>query len=172
MNNKESTTAARLKQIMMERGLTQADVIKLSEPLCKVHNVKMNKSSLSQYCNGKCEPLQDKIYVLARALDVSEGWLMGYNVPRRRPSDAERFSAFADEFNAQHPYLFPTDEKELLNNYRRLLPDNKKKLKKYASSLLSIQTAEQDLLAAHENPDATGTDEDRRHDVEIVKEDF
>lgn len=44
----------------------------------------MNKSDLSQYCSGKTEPNQDKLYVLGAALNVNEAWLMGFDVPMER----------------------------------------------------------------------------------------
>ena len=45
------------------------------------------KSSLSEYIKGKYEAKQKGIYKLAKALDVSEGWLMGLDVPMERTSD-------------------------------------------------------------------------------------
>lgn len=38
------------------------------------------KSAMSQYINNKFEPRQDRVYLIAKALNVSEAWLMGYNV--------------------------------------------------------------------------------------------
>lgn len=45
------------------------------------------KSSLSEYIKGKYEAKQKGIYKLAKALDVSEGWLMGLDVPMQRDLD-------------------------------------------------------------------------------------
>lgn len=45
------------------------------------------KSSLSEYINGKYEAKQDGVYLLARALDVNEAWLMGLDVPMERVTD-------------------------------------------------------------------------------------
>lgn len=45
------------------------------------------KSSLSEYINGKYEAKQDGVYLLSRALNVSEAWLMGLDVPMERSSD-------------------------------------------------------------------------------------
>ena len=42
------------------------------------------KSSLSEYINGKYEAKQDGVYLLAKALNVSEAWLMGLDVPMER----------------------------------------------------------------------------------------
>ncbi len=75
---KVSTTAERLKEYMCKHNLKQVDILAKVEPYCKNYDVKMNKSDLSQYVSGKVEPGQDKLFVLARALNVSETWLMGY----------------------------------------------------------------------------------------------
>lgn len=76
---KKSTTASRLKEYMSAHNLRQVDILTMVEPFCKETGIKMNKSDLSQYVSGKTEPGQDKLYVLARALGVSEIWLMGYD---------------------------------------------------------------------------------------------
>ena len=78
---KKENTATRLKKIMNKRNLRQVDILNLTVPYCKKYDVKMNKSDISQYCSGKTEPNQDKLYVLSLALGVSESWLMGYDVP-------------------------------------------------------------------------------------------
>jgi len=98
---RKETTAIRLKKIMAERNLRQVDILELAKPFCEKYNVKMNKSDLSQYCSGKTEPHQEKLYILGCALNVSESWLMGFDVPmERRPSeDAEKFSTFANVYN-------------------------------------------------------------------------
>ena len=81
---KKENTATRLKQIMSDTGLRQVDILAKTMPYCKKYDVKMNKSDLSQYCSGKTEPNQDKLFVLSLALNVNEAWLMGYDVPMER----------------------------------------------------------------------------------------
>ena len=47
----------------------------------------MNKSDISQYVSGKVEPSQEKLVILGMALNVSEAWLMGFDVsPARKDS--------------------------------------------------------------------------------------
>lgn len=104
---KVSNTAERLRDLMGKRGLKQVDLLCLTKPFCDELGVKMNKSDISQYVNGKVDPQQEKLFVLAAALDVSEGWLMGYDVPMKRISDADRFAVFADDFNRKN---FPETE--------------------------------------------------------------
>lgn len=81
------TTASRLNQIMREKNLKQRDILLMVKPYCEDYRVKLNSSDLSQYVNGKVEPGQTKLFVLARALDVNEAWLMGYDVNRERFDD-------------------------------------------------------------------------------------
>ena len=80
----KQTTANRLNQIMNERNLKQKDILELCQPYCKKFNVKLNKNDLSQYVSGKVIPKQDKLSILAIALNVNEVWLMGYNLPSGR----------------------------------------------------------------------------------------
>lgn len=78
---KTSNTSLRLRQIMRDRNLRQIDIINASQPFCEKYGVKLGKNDLSQYVNGKTEPGQDKLTILGLALNVSETWLMGYDVP-------------------------------------------------------------------------------------------
>lgn len=81
---KQHTTAERLKQLMEARNLKQADILRMVTPYCGKYGVKLGKSILSQYVSGKTEPGQEKLTVLGLALNVSEAWLMGYDVPMER----------------------------------------------------------------------------------------
>lgn len=75
----KENTAQRLARIMSERNLRQVDILKKSEKFQKELGVKLGKSALSQYVSGKSIPDQDKLVLLAKTLDVSEAWLMGYD---------------------------------------------------------------------------------------------
>ncbi|WP_300818732.1 transcriptional regulator [uncultured Oscillibacter sp.] len=77
-------TSTRLKAIMAQRGLKQADILRLAQPYCEKYKIKMGKSDLSQFVSGKVEPGQWKLTILGLALDVSEAWLMGLDVPMER----------------------------------------------------------------------------------------
>lgn len=78
---KSCNTAERLKQIMEDRNLRQIDIIEKCRPFCKELGVKMGRSDFSQYLSGKIQPKQTKLAILSRALNVSEAWLMGFDVP-------------------------------------------------------------------------------------------
>lgn len=85
---KDKNTAARLKELMNERGLKQIDILNKSLPYCKKYGVSMTKPDISQYVSGKNKPSQEKLVILGMALNVSEAWLMGFDVPRERNVDA------------------------------------------------------------------------------------
>lgn len=65
----------RISKALSIRGMKQAD-------LCNKTGIP--KSAMSQYIKGSFEPKQDRIYLLAQALNVSEAWLMGYDVPMEK----------------------------------------------------------------------------------------
>ena len=81
---KEFTTAQRLEQVMKSRNMRQVDILNAAEPYCKKYGIKLGKNDMSQYVSGKVEPGQDKLTILGLALNVSEAWLMGYDVPAER----------------------------------------------------------------------------------------
>lgn len=84
---RQYTTADRLKQIMSEKNLKQVDIIEKSKPFQTQLGVKLGKSALSQYVNGIQSPDQHKLSLLAMTLDVSEAWLMGYDVQKDREKE-------------------------------------------------------------------------------------
>ena len=81
---RKSNTSMRLKELMTERNLRQIDILNAAKPFCSQYGVKLEKNDLSQYVNGKVEPGQEKLTILGLALNVSETWLMGYDVPSSR----------------------------------------------------------------------------------------
>lgn len=83
---KSSNTASRLKEIMETKGLRQVDILTAAKPFCEKYGIKLGRNDLSQYVSGKVEPGSDKLTILGLALDVSETWLMGYDVDPARDS--------------------------------------------------------------------------------------
>ena len=60
----------RLNSILQKRNLSQADLSKMTG---------IRSSSISDWLNGKYEPKQDKISIIAEALNVSPVWRIGYD---------------------------------------------------------------------------------------------
>lgn len=65
----------RLKTAMNIRSVNQSE-------LCEKTGIP--KSAMSQYLSGNFKPKQNRTHSLAKALDVNEAWLMGYDVPMER----------------------------------------------------------------------------------------
>ena len=87
---KVSNTSKRLQEIMSERGLRQVDIINKCRPYADQYHILIKKAHISLYLKGTVEPNQGKLFILAKALNVSEAWLMGYDVAReRQPSQDE-----------------------------------------------------------------------------------
>ena len=117
----KETTSQRLNQIMSEQNLKQVDILNKSLPFQKKLNVKMGKSALSQYVNGKSSPDQYKLTLLAHTLDVSEPWLMGFDVPRDRKTSETNSLVAMDSI------------------YNQLSPDRRSKVINYAQAQLDEQ---------------------------------
>lgn len=101
---KKQTTSDRLKQIMSERNLRQVDILEMCKPYCQKYNIKLGRNDLSQYVTGKVEPGQKKLTILGKALNVSEAWLMGFDVPMERENkwaDIKKSIDKIDAFEAQ-----------------------------------------------------------------------
>ena len=107
-----ATISERLHEGMCLRGLKQVDLIERTG---------INKGALSSYLSGRYKPKQDNIYLLAKALNVSEAWLMGYDVP------IERKEFFSLQVSKK--------EKDLLNHFDLLNPIGQDKAIDYVSDL-------------------------------------
>lgn len=75
MADKNAKLQERLQQALDARGMRPVD-------LCNATGIP--KGAVSYYLAGKSEPKADRLYIIAKALDVSEAWLMGYDVPMAR----------------------------------------------------------------------------------------
>lgn len=110
-------TSDRLNQLMAERNWKQVDIINNSKKFQEKLGVQLGKSALSQYVNGVQAPDQKKLSLLALTFDVSEAWLMGYDVPREREvvveseytsSDLRKMAENAKTFDGK-----PLDEEDI-----------------------------------------------------------
>lgn len=65
----------RLKQIMSERSISQSELSRRTG---------IGRNSISDYLKGKYEAKQDKVFELAKVLNVNEAWLMGFDISKDR----------------------------------------------------------------------------------------
>jgi transcriptional regulator with XRE-family HTH domain len=75
------TLCERLQEAMVLRGMRAVD---LSE------KTGIPKGAISYYMSGKSKPKADRLYALAQTLDVSEAWLLGYDVPMNRTNNQKK----------------------------------------------------------------------------------
>ena len=76
----------RLQEAMDRRGLRAIDL---------VERTGIPKGTLSYYLAGKTAPKSDRVYILAQALNVSEAWLLGYDVPMERSEESKKNDVLA-----------------------------------------------------------------------------
>jgi transcriptional regulator with XRE-family HTH domain len=96
----------------------------------------LSKAQISQYTNGIYEAKQTALYKLAVALDVSEAWLMGYDVEMGRlisQKGAEQANIF--ELMQLH---FGSDAVELISAFAQLNDKGKKKALETINDLTEI----------------------------------
>ena len=149
----ETTTKERLKEIMELRDISQADLAKMSG---------VNKGALSSYLSGRYKPKQTNIYKLAKALNVSEAWLMGHDVPMER----------------KQIVTSPDLTNELLSHFNQLNNSGKKEVIKCAENLTYNPSYKKVIKVDFEKRDedihiiAAHNDDRSPEQVELMKKDI
>ena len=73
--NKTASFASRLGMALLERGVKAAELSRKSG---------ISEGSISRYLSGAVVPRMPVILLLAQALDVSDDWLLGFDVEMKR----------------------------------------------------------------------------------------
>ena len=142
----------RIKQGLEIREITQTQL---------ATKANIDKGQLSSYISGKYKPRQNNIDALAKALNVNEAWLMGFDVPMER---------VLNKVETDQSVSKSAECREILEVCEQLSPHNQRKVLTYSKNLLSTQQMEDALLpnAAHEmNP----TEEQKKHADDVMKDD-
>ena len=71
----------RLREALAATGKKQADLVR---------ETGLDRGSISSYLSGRYEPKQKAIHKMALALNVSEAWLLGYDVPKSRTTEQKK----------------------------------------------------------------------------------
>lgn len=71
----------RLQQALDRKGWKAVDL---------VEKTGVPKGAVSYYLSGRSKPKADRLYIMAQALDISEAWLLGYDVPMGRTDDQKK----------------------------------------------------------------------------------
>lgn len=143
-----STTSKRIQEGMELRGLKQADL---------VERTGISKGALSSYISGRYVPKQNNTFLIAKALNVNEAWLMGADVPMERIDTTAKNQT--------------RDQKELNEIYLQLSSNNQQRVLTYSKTLLSTQQMEEELLPDAAN-DRNATEEEKKHADDIMFDDI
>lgn len=83
----KDTISSRIQTAMNIRNMKAVDI-------CDKTGIP--KSSMSMYLSGQVNPKSDRLYKIAKCLDVAESWLLGYDVPMERPKSQKNNDAISD----------------------------------------------------------------------------
>ena len=82
MENSKSSLKDRLCEAMTLRGKKAVDLTR---------DLKIPKSAISQYLSGKSQSMDsERLYAIAKYLDVDEPWLLGFDVPIKSTTDIKK----------------------------------------------------------------------------------
>ncbi len=145
---------------LLKNRLKQALSLKNMKPIELSEKTGIPKSAISQYTSGYAKPKQDRIYLICKALNVSEAWLMGYDVPMEKTPSNQKQAANS----------LSQKEVSLVTKYRAIDDDGKKVVdtiidREYERATIPM------LKAAHERTDVDTTDEMKQHDYDIMNDD-
>lgn len=116
----EDTFANRLKKALDYNNMRPVDL---------ANKTKISKALISNYLKGSYKAKQDKLYIIAEALNVSEAWLMGYDVDMDRdwlPDNEDSFDIKPNteknnkDFNELDEILF-SKAKDLTDDEKRIV---------------------------------------------------
>lgn len=106
---RNSTTAERLREALDRLNMKQIE-------LSRITNI--DKGTISNYLSGKYEPKANSISKIAKALNVSEMWLWGYDVPMKR----------IEENSKENTTEELSDGERMILELFRAIPDDKKQM--------------------------------------------
>ena len=113
----------RLKQALDEKGISAAELSRQTG---------IGKNLISYYIHGVCLAKQDKIYLMAKVLDVNPGWLMT-GVEQKNENPNREFTIFvpSPKFVKMTSYMSQEDYENMV----RAFENAHKKMKELGVSL-------------------------------------
>ncbi|HEB2195320.1 TPA: helix-turn-helix domain-containing protein [Staphylococcus aureus] len=143
----------RLKQIMSERKISQSELSRRTG---------IGRNSISDYLNGKYEAKQDKVFELAKALNVNEAWLMGFDISKNRKIENNDIASIYSK-------LTPPRQKNVLNYANEQLEEQNSK----GDNVVDINSYKQEKTPVNVNGCVSAGVGERLHDetlfTEVVK---
>lgn len=150
-----------IKDIIRSRRIELGFTMKELADLCGV-----SEGTISRWESGHISNMKrDKVALLSKVLGIPAEVIMGWE------NDVDRFEKTANAFNKAHTYFLTGRIEAHMKDYQKLNDAFKDRIDSLTKALLSAQEAEEDLLlAAHVRTDITPTNEDKLHDISIVKQ--
>lgn len=122
------TTSNRLRIALKNAGKKQVDLAK---------ETGIDSGSISHYLKGKYEPKSDAIFLMAKALNVSEMWLWGYDCDMERK---EAIEENPQEMAERHfEIIMDEDLAEIFEDFKKLDEKKKKIVKDLIKSLADAE---------------------------------
>ena len=124
--NRVSNTPTRLKEALTKSNMRQAELSRRTG---------LDKGTISNYLSGRYEPKSDAINKMAIALNVSEMWLWGYDIPMERK-----------EKNSPDKTMLTEGEKKWLELYHQISDESKVILTNMVGAFDKLPTDKQKFL--------------------------
>ncbi|HBI9290803.1 TPA: helix-turn-helix domain-containing protein [Staphylococcus aureus] len=140
----------RLKQIMSERKISQSELSRRTG---------IGRNSISDYLNGKYEAKQDKVFELAKALNVNEAWLMGFDISKNRKIENNDITSIYNK-------LTPPRQNNVLNYANSQLDEQNSK----GDNVVDINSYKQDKTPVNVNGCVSAGVGERLHDETLFTE--
>lgn len=113
---RQENCSQRIAKGLEIRKMTQAELRRLTG---------IPKSSMSLYLSGAYEPKQDRIYLISKALNVSEAWLMGYDVPMNRNTPSKPELTESEEIMLELFRQVPEESRQMIVDMIRVASKKK-----------------------------------------------
>lgn len=120
---KTTNSAKRIQELLDYYNISQSDFSRRTG---------LTRSTVSLYVSGKREPRQENLLAIAQAYNVDPAWLMGMDVPmvseRKQEDVPESAESILSEIKIMldnNKFVKSTDEKRLIEYYRRLTDTRK-----------------------------------------------
>ena len=122
MSEKVSTTQKRLHEMMQVLNISQQDI---------ANRTGLNKSTISNYCNGNRTPNQRNTAIISDAFQISPAWIMGYDVDMYavdpNSSALTKINSIVDSL---HDFEISDSERVLILEYRQADRDTQNMIKR------------------------------------------
>lgn len=126
--------AARLAEVMREKGVRQADVIRMAD----AKGVKLGKSHMSQYLSGKVVPRENILNFLSEALGADTDWLACRTDMKTKISSADKETAENGGVKKMRKFSKSTKLDNVLYDVRGPVVDEAARMERAGTQVLKL----------------------------------